>query len=321
MKKLLVFALAGIWTASLVLWPRPSDMPSLVPTDVTLPSSANSEEGLYEAKLTDAPFGLLGVNFYESTDGVKRWNIKSKFAELHRKDNYAFMKEVDADFFAAKTHNQVQTKSNYGRSQMDKQTVELDGNVSIKSRRGYLFEMDKLNYDGSTHEFTTEDLVHMKGPNVARPAMYLNGTGLLGYIDDEHFFLHRNVTAQRQLHSNEWLKITSRAGEFFTEDEKAIFRGQVHSTLPKTIIDSDFFELTTSNDKESINARGNVILKQRGSVGHAETAFMEVGSNQVILEGHARVDSKDNEVTGKKIILYSDDDKIEVENAEGKVTQ
>ncbi len=321
MKKLCVFGLAAVWVALVVLWPRRSDITPPPTAENTSQASLESEEGLYEAPLTEAPFGLLGVNFYESTDGVKRWNIRSKFAELHRKDSYAFMKEVDADFFASTTGNQIVTRSNYGRSQMEKQKVELDGDVSIKSRRGYLFEMDKLDYDGNSHEFTTEDLVRMKGPDILKPAMFLRGTGLLGNIDTEHFYLKKNVSAQRQLHSTQWLKITSHAGEFFTEDERAVFTGKVHSTLPKTVIDSDLVELTVTSDKESIRASGNVVLKQRNSVGRAENAFMEVGSNQVILEGNASVNSKDNEVKGRRIVLYSDEDRIEVEGAEGKVSQ
>jgi LPS export ABC transporter protein LptC/lipopolysaccharide transport protein LptA len=317
MKKVGLSILAIAWFTIVALWP--------VEVEDVSPSSANpeqsSEEGLYRASITEAPFGLLGVNFFESTFGRKRWNIRSKFAELHRKDNYAFMKAVDADFFAEKTGNIIQTRSDYGRSQLDKQVVELDGKVTIKSRRGYIFEMERLNYEGNSHGFSTEDFVRMRGPNVAKPAMFLRGTGMTGNIDDEHFYLKRNVSAQRQLKTSEWMKITSRSGEFFTEDQRAIFTGQVRSVLPKTAIESDMMELSMVNEKESIRAKGNVILRQRQSVGHAASAYMEVGSSQIVLEGNARVDSKDNEIRGQKIVLYSDEDRIEVEQAEGKVSQ
>ena len=284
-------------------------------------ATESAEEHLYEAPLTEAPFGLLGVNFYESLEGKKRWNIRSQFAELHRKEDYAFMKGVDADFFSDKTGNIVETRSDYGRSQLERQKVELDGRVTIKSHRGYLFEMDTLNYDGNSHEFTTEDLVKMKGPKVTSPTMYLKGTGLWGDIDDEHFILHRNVTAQRRLKDNGWMRINSKAGEFYTEQERAVFTGSVHSTLPKAAIDSDYFEVTTSQDKESVQARGNVHLTQKNTRGVAENAYMEVGSNQIILEGNARVDSKGNQMRGRRIVIYSEEDRIEVEGAEGKISQ
>ena len=317
MQKVGKYVLSGLWIALLVMWPLNSNVG---PKDSDRDDPhLRSEEGLYKSTLTRAPFGMLGVNFFESDNGKKRWNIRSKFAELHRKENYAHLQEVNADFFAEKTGNMVQTKSNYGRSHIDKHLVELEGDVSIKSRRGYLFEMDRLNYDGKTNEFTTEDIVHMKGPDVKRPTMFLKGEGLIGNIDTEHFLLKKSVTAQRQLKNLDWLRISSRSGEFFTEDQRAVFIGKVRSTLPKVTIDSDIFELNITQERESIQARGNVFLRQKDKIGHAEMASMEVGSNKIVLEGNARIDSKDNQILGRRIVLYSDEDRVEVEAAEGKV--
>jgi LPS export ABC transporter protein LptC/lipopolysaccharide transport protein LptA len=315
MGKVVLYVAAALWLCAVVLWPEDSD-----PTgEKERPEVAG--EQLYKSSLTQAPFGLLGVNFYESNEGKKRWNIKSKFAELHRKENYAYLKDVTADFFAEKTGNMVQTKSRYGRSLIDKSLVELEGDVTIHSRRGYLFEMDTLHYDGKSHEFTTEDQVHMKGPSVVHPTMFLRGTGLDGNIDSEHFVIKRNCNAQRQLKNSEWLRINSRSGEFFTEEQRAIFTGKVHSMLPKVTIDSDLFELSVVEEKESLFAKGNVKLHQKDKLGSAEMAFMEIGSSRIVLEGNARIDSKDNQIRGRKIVLYSDDDRVEVESAEGRVAQ
>jgi len=311
------YVLAGLWVTLVVLWPLNTNINTIGSDNDD--TKQTSEEGLYKSSLTQAPFGMLGVNFFESNDGKKRWNIRSKFAELHRKENYAFMQHVNADFFAEKTGNMVQTKSDYGRSHIDKNLVELEGDVSIHSRRGYLFEMDRLNYDGNNNEFLTEDVIHMKGPDVAHPTMYLKGTGLVGNIDTEHFLVKKAVTAQRQLKSLEWLRISSRSGEFFTEDQRAVFVGKVRSSLPKVTIDSDIFELNITEERESIQARGNVLLKQKDKIGRAEMASMEVGTNKIVLEGNARIDSKDNQILGRRIVLYSDEDRVEVEAAEGKV--
>lgn len=305
----------------------------------TAPSSEpaapqSAEEAQFATQLANAPFGLLGVRFYESFEGKKRWNIQSRFAELHRKENYAFLEDVAADFFSEKTGNRIQTKSKYGRSRIDQQKIDLEGNVSIHSKRGYLFEMDRLSYDGSSHEFNTEDTVSMKGPSVAAPTMTLKGTGLVGNIDTEHFLVKNNVTALRKLKSNEWLKITSRSGEFFTEEQRAVFVGGVKAAMPRVSIDSDIFELSVSEETEAILARGNVMLKQRDMVGRAESAGMEIGSSRIVLEGNAQIESKSvnpdpgslnapdakhNRISGRRIVVYTDEDRIEVESAEGSV--
>ncbi len=278
-----------------------------------------SDEGLYQSSLTKANFGLLGVDFYETSDGRKHWNIRSDFAELHRKDNYAFLKQVDADFFAEKTGNLVNTTSDYGRSWLDKRLVHLEGNVLIKSRQGYLFAMNQLDYTGANHQFQSADWVTMRGPNINRPSLHLQGIGLNADIDREHFRLRRKVTGRKRLPDSEWLRITSNSGEFYTNESIAIFTGKVKSKMPKLDLESDEFKLTTVGDKEFISAKGNVVLKNRDRLGTAESAYIELGGEQIQLSGKAKVNSNGNEILGQVIKIYTNDDRIEVEQASGKV--
>lgn len=305
---------AAISFIVVLLWPLDSNDGALKEGD-----PGPSDEGLYQSSLTKANFGLLGVDFYETSEGRKHWNIRSDFAELHRKDNYAFLKQVDADFFAEKTGNLVNTTSDYGRSWLDKRLVHLEGNVLIRSRQGYLFAMNKLDYTGSNHQFQSADWVTMRGPDVNRPSLHLQGIGLNADIDREHFRLKRKVTGRKKLPDSEWLRITSNSGEFFTNDSMAIFTGKVKSKMPKVDLESDEFKLITVEAKEFISAKGNVVLKNRDRVGTAENAYIELGGQQIMLSGKARVDSKGNEILGHTIKIYTDDDRIEVEQAEGKV--
>lgn len=312
----------ALWVGALCLWPRKVNRREVTAIDnsnAVTGEVSTANAGLFSPELTKAPFGLTGVDFYESFQGKKRWNIKSKFAELHRKENYAFLQVVDSDFFSERSGNRIHTQSKYGRSRLDKQRLDLEGDVTIHSKRGYLFEMDRLAYEGTTHEFNSEDPVSMKGPDINQPAMLLKGIGLVGNIDTEHFLVKKNVTAQRRLKSNEWLKISSRAGEFFTEEQRAVFIGKVKAVMPRLNVESDVFELSISQEKESIRARGNVVMRQRNMVGRAETAGMELGSSRIILEGNAKIDSKGDQIRGKKIVVYTDEDRVEVESAEGSV--
>ncbi len=313
MRQLGIGALAVGWFVVVLLWP--SDSNRNQPAE----GEAPGPEGLYQSNLTKANFGLLGVDFYETAEGRKHWNIRSEFAELHRKDNYAFLKQVDADFFAQKTGNLVNTTSQYGRSWLDKRLVHLEGDVLIRSRQGYLFSMNQLDYTGANHQFQSNDRVTMRGPNVNRPTLHLTGTGLTADIDREHFRLKRKVTGRKKLEGSEWLNITSNAGEFFTNDSVAVFTGKVKSKMPKVDLDSDEFKLTSLPDKEFISAKGNVVMKNRDRTGTADSAYIELGGEQIILSGKARVDSKGNEILGHTIKIYTNDDRIEVEQAQGKV--
>lgn len=307
--------IAAGWGLLVFFWPVSSDVPRK-------PEKNESKvgEGLYKStSRTNANFGLENVRFYESTLNKPRWNIESHFAELHRKENYAFLQEVNSSFYAEATGNVIRTQSDYGRCQLDSSEVYLEGNVAVKSKRGYLFEMDRLRYLGTAHEFRSEDPVTMRGPNVKRPSMTIKGIGMRADIDREFFTVNKNVVAQKRLKNSEWIRITSRTGEFHTEDQHAFFQGSVNSVLDAVTIQSDSLELVVSDDRELMNARGNVVLHTKKRKARADAALLEAGSSQIVLEGRASVDADDNQIRGQRILLYSDEDKVEVEKAEGRI--
>jgi LPS export ABC transporter protein LptC/lipopolysaccharide transport protein LptA len=308
------YPLAGLWFLIVLFWPRSSN----VVTNRNEAPQSLTQEDLYRSALTNANFGLLGVRFYESLEGKPRWKIESKFAELHRKDNYTFLKTVLANFFSENTQNQIVTKSDYGRAWNEKNYIELEGNVSIESGKGYLFEMNRLNYDGKKHEFSSNDTVQMRGPDLNHPVMFLRGVGLTAQIDKEHFILDQNVSSQKKLKNGQWLKVVSRSGEFYTRNSRALFLGSVRTSFPRLNITSDVFELSSEEGEENAHALGNVVLRDKNRTGYAQKAFLEIGGNEIILEGKARIESDGNIIQGKRIKLYSDEDRIEVDEAEGR---
>jgi len=113
------------------------------------------------------------------------------------------------------------------------------------------------------------------------------------------------------------MKIDSQQGEFFTAEHRSFFNGKVKAVMPKMTLDSDKLKLLLSGETEDIEAKGNVKIVTRGRTAFADSASLQVGGNQILLEGKARVDSKDNQIRGRKILLFTDEDRIEVEEAEG----
>jgi LPS export ABC transporter protein LptC/lipopolysaccharide transport protein LptA len=307
---------AALWVVAVVLWP--------VPTNLRLGREVEthavpSGEGLYKSDLTQANFGLLGVRFFESNGADRSWNIRSEFAELHRaKENYAFMKNVDADFFS-QTGNVVHTKSDYGRCHFDKHQVELEGNVVVTSQQGYRFTMKRLDYDSATRHFRTAELVHMRGPDPDKPNMFLTGVGMDGDLNQEAFLIKRNTQSRRKLSTNEWIRIQSVTGEFRPQTNRAIFTDRVRAVLPSLTVESDRLEMNIGADGELLRASGHVVLIHKNRRGRAERADIEVANDRVILEGKASIESEDNELKGRRITLHTDEDRVEVEQAEGNL--
>ena len=261
---------------------------------------------------------MLKASFYETVQDKSRWKILSEFAELHRREDYAFLTTVNAEFTSIKSGNMVKTTSDYGRTYLSRKDVELNGDVRITSQQGYLFRMENLTYSGRSHMFQSADQVRMEGPDPLKPKMRLRGVGLLGNAETEHFILKKNVFGERRLgNSGDWLKITSQQGEFFTAEQRSLFIGKVKANLPKMVVDCDKMRLLLAGDAEDIEAKGNVKIVTKGRTAYADSAAMTIGGNSILLEGKARVDSKDNQIRGRKILLFTDEDRIEVEDAEG----
>jgi LPS export ABC transporter protein LptC len=313
-----ITGLIFLWAFGLLLWPTSVNPQKEI--DLESPR-LKTGEGLYKSMATKANLGLAGVRYYEASPGRKHWHIESRFAELHRKENYAFLTEVRAKFFAKNTGNVVLTQSDYGRSWNDKNLIELEGHVKIESKKGYLFEMDKMNYNSRYHEFTSEDRVEMRGPDTENPSMFLSGIGLQADIDKEQFLLKRKVSAERKMKGTGTLKITSQVGQFFTDESRAVFIEKVKARMPLTSIECDVFELSMDGSNETVTATGNVTLKNRGRIASAESALIELNGTEVILEGKARIESDENRIEGKKIKIYTDDDRIDVEEASGSLQQ
>lgn len=310
-------ALLVAWALLLIAWP--SSTPSGAPSDNS--ESQKAGEGLYKAVSTKAAFGMSGVRYYESSQGRKHWYIESKFAELHKKENYAFLTDVKAQFYAKTTGNVVTTQSDYGRSWTDKDLIELEGHVSIRSQKGYLFEMDKMNYFSKTHQFISEDFVKMRGPDIHKPVMLLSGTGLEADIDREEFLIKKDVVAEKKIKNSKSLKIRSKMGQFFTHESRSVFIENVRAKMPDTSIECDIMELSLNEEQESIAAQGSVRLINQDRIATAETALIELGGTEIILEGKAKIDSKDNIIEGRRIKLFTDDDRIEVEEASGSTVK
>ncbi len=309
--RIVACAIAAIWMAGLWYLPVALERPETA-------TSIETSSELYSWKGTKANFGMLKARFYETVQDRSHWKILSEFAELHRREDYAFLTTVAAEFTSAKSGNVVKTTSQFGRTYLTRKDVELNGNVQIQSQQGYLFRMENLTYSGRSHQFQSADLVSMEGPDPLKPKMRLRGTGLIGNADSEHFILKKNVTGERRLGgSGAWMKITSLQGEFYTAESRSLFIGRVKAILPKMAVDCDKLRLVVADETEDIEARGNVKVTTRGRTAYADTAVLQVGGSQILLEGKARVDSKDNQIRGRRILLFTDEDRIEVDDAEG----
>ncbi|MBY0370639.1 LPS export ABC transporter periplasmic protein LptC [bacterium] len=309
----------ALWGTGLLFWPLPANLPG----DPAARLTASYGEGLYKSDLTEANSGLLGARFFESFEGKKSWDIHSQFAELHRNEKkFADLRKVDADFYSSNSGNVVHTKSDFGQSYFDKRFVTLEGNVVVNSHMGYRFSMDTLDYDGNSRRFFSDDVVQMRGPNPEKPEMFLTGRGLDAGLNEGNFLVRKQSRARRRLSNNTWIHIQSVESEFFPSTHRAVFKKSVTAQLPNLTIKSDGLEMHMGDSAgELLIAKGNVTLFHKDRKGESDRADIELANDTIILEGNASITSEDSEMSGRKITLHTDDDRIEVENATGSSRQ
>jgi lipopolysaccharide transport protein LptA len=140
------------------------------------------------------------------------------------------------------------------------------------------------------------------------------------FIDSEHFMIRKNVFSKKKIKNSDWMYVNAMKGEFFTSQNRAIYQGNVKSRMPDLTILGQKLEIKF-NEKEgdSFFVQDKVQMYHKNRHAKAERAFIEMSSNKILLEGNASVDSKGNIISGKKITLYMDEDKIDVEDAEGRI--
>ncbi|MCB0406148.1 MAG: hypothetical protein KDD51_15310, partial [Bdellovibrionales bacterium] len=134
-----------------------------------------------------------------------------------------------------------------------------------------------------------------------------------------YYKVKKNVRGRKRLNDQRWLHISSASGEFFPDYDRARFYGKVRSSIQDLEIDSERLEVAASEGKETLLAEGHVRVRSKGRVASAKRAALRLGSNQLVLEGDARVDAKEDRIEGKRIVLYTDDDRVEVTGAKGKI--
>jgi LPS export ABC transporter protein LptC/lipopolysaccharide transport protein LptA len=305
--------LLAAWVGIVVLWPERTDNEIVQNQTPALTSG----ESLYKADLTKTNFGLLGVHFYESSENKPKWDIRSRFAELNRREDYFYLQQVNAEFFGRESGNVIRTVSDYGRSYLSRNFIELEGNVVVVSSQGYEFRMQRLDYNGANRTFFSDSFVSMKGPDILNPVMVLEGNGMKGSADKEQFTVQKNVQARRKMSTAEWLHIRSVSGDFYTSEQRAVFHRRVRAQLPKVTIQSDRFELQTADGQETIIANGHVTLYNRERTGSADKATVQIGDDRILLEGGAKITTDNDTMMGDQILIYSEDDRVEVKSAQG----
>ncbi|MFC1461067.1 lipopolysaccharide transport periplasmic protein LptA [Verrucomicrobiota bacterium] len=102
--------------------------------------------------------------------------------------------------------------------------------------------------------------------------------------------------------------ITSRRLSYDSQGRIAVFEGDVVVIDPEMNIEADRLTVVFAEDNKvsTIEAVGNVVIKQEDKTGFGKKAFYYVKEGKIVLTGNPRVQRKSDELKGTTITFFRD---------------
>jgi len=136
---------------------------------------------------------MLEVDFLQSRDGTKEWQIKASRMYSQDGEKDARLEDIKAVFFGEPGNDAVQTRisSRRARYDADKQLLNLQDQVVINDHRGYEIQTESLEYLGKEKKIKTGSKVHITGSNFT-----VSGESLMYDVESGNYHLEGNVVCK-----------------------------------------------------------------------------------------------------------------------------
>ena len=136
---------------------------------------------------------MLEVDFIQSKDGNKEWQIKAGRMYSQDGEKDVTLEDIEAVFFSDPGNDAVQTKisSRRARYDADKQLLNLQDQVVINDDRGYEIQTESLQYLGKDKKIKTGSKVHITGTNIA-----VSGESLMYDVESGNYRIEGNVVCK-----------------------------------------------------------------------------------------------------------------------------
>jgi LPS export ABC transporter protein LptC len=151
----------------------------------------SSPEKILEALPANIDLSLKKIDYTETRDGVRRWNLMADSAERNVKSGVTRIQNVFMTFYD-ETGAEVGTLSaQNGVIQSDSKNISIYDDVVVRSVRGYTFYSDRLDYSELTRQLTTDVPVR-----ITSARMEITGKGFSLDVDRQVYRLLAEVKVQ-----------------------------------------------------------------------------------------------------------------------------
>jgi LPS export ABC transporter protein LptC len=148
-------------------------------------------EEILDALPKNVDLALKKIDYTETRDGVRRWKLIADSADYNVKSGTSVVQNVFMTFYDEKGFEVGTLTSQSGETQSDNKKVRVQGDVVIRSSRGYTFYVDQLDYSDATRMISTESPVQ-----IVTSRMQLTGKGLRLNVDTQAYRVASEVQAR-----------------------------------------------------------------------------------------------------------------------------
>jgi LPS export ABC transporter protein LptC len=267
---------------------------------------------------------MEGVHLVETREGAKEWEVWADQAFGFKAENRWILDRVKAEIFGERGTRYTVTGS---RGEINTLTKDLkvSGQVLTQSSNGYVFVTDEIVYSSKNRSLESQSQIEMKGPaDEEGRRLTLTGKGMSLLMNSENMEILADVRGLRDTHSGDVVKIQSERAQLSNLNLSAIFQGKVliERLDSKVFGPTAIFKFADRNNRlERIFVRGGVRIEEPPRWATSQTAQLDVGKNQIVLDGEPRVVQGADVLVGEQIIFHHDRDEIEVRSVRAQIQE
>ncbi len=150
----------------------------------------DSPETFLEALPRNVDLSLKKVDYTETRNGVRRWQLIADSADYSVKSATTHVENIHMTFFDKKGVDEATLTARNGEMHTEKRAVMASGDVVVRTVNGYDFFTDRLVFSESDRKIRTDDPVR-----IVSSQMTVSGAGLEFDVDSHRYLLRSKVRA------------------------------------------------------------------------------------------------------------------------------
>ncbi len=128
---------------------------------------------------TGIDISITKLHLIEEEEGKKQWELNAEKAEVINSKGITRMKNIQMSIFQ-KSEDNFSISADTGIIQNDTKDIELDGNIKVSNKQGYLLKTNNLKWASKLKVIQTNDEIKINGKDLA-----ITGKGMKVNIDTE----------------------------------------------------------------------------------------------------------------------------------------